>query len=74
MPKDDTLADGQPDSCAWVFLLGVQAAEDLEDPLVVFDGDADAVAFASAINVARMEVEQKVPQRIRSLLAHNLGE
>lgn len=46
----------------------------LQGTVIKSHGDADAVAFASAINVARMEVEQKVPQRIRSLLAHNLGE
>lgn len=46
----------------------------LQRTVVKSHGDADAVAFASAINVARMEVEQDVPTRIRSLLAENLGE
>jgi len=46
----------------------------LQGTVIKSHGDADAVAFASAINVARMEVEQQVPERIRELLAQNLGE
>lgn len=46
----------------------------LQGTVIKSHGDADAFAFASAINVARMEIEQRVPERIRSLLAHNLGE
>jgi glycerol-3-phosphate acyltransferase PlsX len=46
----------------------------LQGTVIKSHGDADAIAFASAINVARMEVEQQVPERISSLLAHNLGE
>ena len=46
----------------------------LQGTVIKSHGDADAVAFASAIDVARMEVEQRVPERIRALLAHNLGE
>ncbi len=46
----------------------------LQGTVIKSHGDADAIAFASAINVARMEVEQNVPERIRELLAHNLGE
>jgi glycerol-3-phosphate acyltransferase PlsX len=46
----------------------------LQGTVIKSHGDADAVAFASAIDVARMEVEQQVPERIRTLLAHNLGE
>ncbi|GAB3685928.1 phosphate acyltransferase PlsX [Salinisphaera aquimarina] len=46
----------------------------LQGTVIKSHGDADAVAFASAINVARMEVEQRVPERIRELLAENLGE
>jgi len=46
----------------------------LQGTVIKSHGDADAVAFASAINVARLEVEQSVPDRIRTLLAQNLGE
>jgi len=46
----------------------------LQGTVIKSHGDADAVAFASAIDVARMEVEQQVPERIRTLLAHSLGE
>lgn len=46
----------------------------LQGTVIKSHGDADAIAFASAIDVARMEVEQQVPERIRKLLAHNLGE
>jgi len=46
----------------------------LQGTVIKSHGDADAIAFASAIDVARMEVEQNVPERIRELLAHNLGE
>lgn len=46
----------------------------LQGTVIKSHGDADAVAFASAIEVARLEVEQCVPERIRDLLAHNLGE
>lgn len=37
-------------------------------------GGADAVAFATAIDMAVLEVEKQVPTRIRSLLATALGE
>lgn len=46
----------------------------LQKTVVKSHGDADAVAFASAINVARLEVGQDVPARIRQQLALNLGE
>lgn len=46
----------------------------LQGTVIKSHGDADAVAFASAINVARMAVDQQVPRRIHDLLAHNLGE
>lgn len=46
----------------------------LQGTVVKSHGDADATAFASAIGVARLEVAQKVPQRIRQQLALNLGE
>ncbi|NNC22879.1 phosphate acyltransferase PlsX [Salinisphaera sp. USBA-960] len=46
----------------------------LQGTVVKSHGDADAVAFASAISVARTEVVEGVPSRIRSLLAENLGE
>jgi len=46
----------------------------LQKTVVKSHGDADAVAFASAINVARLEVAQDVPARIRRQLALNLGE
>ena len=46
----------------------------LQGTVIKSHGDADAVAFASAINVARMAVDQQGPQRIHDLLAHNLGE
>lgn len=46
----------------------------LQGTVIKSHGDADVIAFASAIDVAWMEVEQRVPERIRSLLAHNLGE
>ncbi|WP_423820901.1 phosphate acyltransferase PlsX [Salinisphaera sp. SPP-AMP-43] len=46
----------------------------LQGTVVKSHGDADATAFASAIGVARLEVEQSVPQRIRQQLALNLGE
>lgn len=46
----------------------------LQKTVVKSHGDADAVAFASAINVARLEVVQDVPARIRRQLALNLGE
>ncbi len=46
----------------------------LQGTVIKSHGDADAIAFASAINVARLEVEQDVPTRIRDLLAVNLGE
>lgn len=46
----------------------------LQKTVVKSHGDADAVAFASAINVARLEVAQDVPTRIRRQLALNLGE
>ncbi|MES1925413.1 glycerol-3-phosphate acyltransferase PlsX [Salinisphaera sp. T31B1] len=46
----------------------------LQGTVIKSHGDADAIAFASAIDVARMEVEHNVPGRIRELLAHNLGE
>ncbi|MGN8157169.1 phosphate acyltransferase PlsX [Salinisphaera sp. SWV1] len=49
-------------------LVGLQAT------VVKSHGDADATAFASAIGVARLEVAQGVPRRIRQQLAHNLGE
>lgn len=46
----------------------------LQKTVVKSHGDADALAFASAINVARLEVMQDVPARIRRQLAINLGE
>ncbi|HET7314721.1 phosphate acyltransferase PlsX [Salinisphaera sp.] len=46
----------------------------LQGTVVKSHGDADATAFASAIGVARLEVAQSVPRRIRQQLAHNLGE
>lgn len=46
----------------------------LQGTVIKSHGDADAVAFASAINVARMEVAQSVPERIRAQLADNLSE
>lgn len=46
----------------------------LQKTVVKSHGDADAVAFASAIDVARLEVVQDVPARIRQQLALNLGE
>lgn len=46
----------------------------LQGTVVKSHGDADAVAFASAISVARTEVVEGVPTRIKSLLAENLGE
>ncbi|MDA3921498.1 MAG: phosphate acyltransferase PlsX [Salinisphaera sp.] len=46
----------------------------LQKTVVKSHGDADAVAFASAINVARLEVAKDVPSRIRRQLAINLGE
>lgn len=46
----------------------------LQGTVVKSHGDADATAFASAIGVARLEVAQNVPRRIRQQLARNLGE
>lgn len=46
----------------------------LQKTVVKSHGDADAIAFASAINVARLEVAKDVPSRIRRQLAMNLGE
>ncbi len=46
----------------------------LQGTVVKSHGDADAFAFASAISVARTEVSEAVPTRIKSLLAENLGE
>jgi len=46
----------------------------LQGTVVKSHGNADAVAFATAIESARMEVEKDVPERIRQLLARNLGE
>lgn len=46
----------------------------LQGTVVKSHGDADAIAFSSAIDVARLEVEHRVPERIRTLLAQNLGE
>src|SRR5579885_1919020 len=40
---DDLLADGQPDAGAGVFFAGMQALEDLEDPLVVPRIDPDPI-------------------------------
>lgn len=45
----------------------------LQGTVVKSHGDADTTAFASAINVARLEVAQKVPARIREQLKLNFG-
>lgn len=46
----------------------------LQGTVVKSHGDADTTAFASAINVARLEVAQSVPERIREQLRLNLGQ
>lgn len=71
--------------CAWPVLKAFQRRVDprqyngatlvgLQGTVVKSHGDADAVAFATAIDKARVEIEQDVPTRIRELLAANLGE
>lgn len=45
----------------------------LQGTVVKSHGDADATAFASAIEVARLEVSQQVPTRIRDKLARDLS-
>lgn len=46
----------------------------LQGIVIKSHGDADAVAFASAIETAVLEVEQDVPRRISDLLGAALGE
>lgn len=46
----------------------------LQGIVIKSHGDADAVAFTSAIETARIEVQQAVPRRISNLLASALGE
>lgn len=46
----------------------------LQGIVIKSHGDADEVAFSSAIDTAVLEVEKAVPHRISSLLASSLGE
>lgn len=71
--------------CAWPVLKAFRHRVDprkyngatfvgLQGTVIKSHGGADAVAFASAISKACLEVEHDVPTRIRRLLALNLGE
>lgn len=71
--------------CAWSVLKAFRLRVDprqyngatfvgLQGTVIKSHGGADAIAFASAIRKACLEVEQDVPTRIRRLLALNLGE
>src|SRR5699024_4878319 len=71
--------------CAWPVLKAFRERVDprqyngatfvgLQGTVIKSHGSADELAFAKAIDNARLEVKKDVPSRIRELLALNLGE